>query len=82
MLLTLAFPTSLSPLQTVDAEQGESLRCKRDIDAQIRQSGYPREEIEKGLWPAVTEFVGAHPEWSIAERFTHNNGLTILARSA
>jgi hypothetical protein len=34
----------------------------------------------KGLWPAVEEFLAAHPEWKIEKRFTNNNGLTILAR--
>lgn len=31
-----------------------------------------------GLWTAVEEFVETHPEWYIAEKHTHNNGLTIL----
>ncbi len=34
----------------------------------------------KGLWPAVEEFIAAHKEWSIRERFTHYPGLTILER--
>jgi len=34
----------------------------------------------KGLWPAVEEFINEHPEWKIKERFTNNNGLTILER--
>ena len=33
-----------------------------------------------GLWPAVEEFLETNPEWIIAERFTNNNGLTILER--
>jgi sugar phosphate isomerase/epimerase len=32
----------------------------------------------KGLWPAIEEFLEEHPEWIIKERFTNNNGLTIL----
>jgi hypothetical protein len=35
-----------------------------------------------GLWAAVEEFLAAHPEWSVAERFANNNGLTILKRNA
>lgn len=34
----------------------------------------------KGLWLAVEEFLQQHPEWVIKERFTHNNGLTVLER--
>jgi len=33
-----------------------------------------------GLWGAVEEFLGRHPEWSLAERRTNNNGLTVLKR--
>lgn len=38
-------------------------------------------EGHKGLWPAVEEFLVKHPEWVIKERFTNNNGLTILQRN-
>lgn len=33
-----------------------------------------------GLWPAVEEFLAAHPEWTICERRANNNGLTVLKR--
>jgi hypothetical protein len=36
----------------------------------------------RGLWPAVEEFLAAHPEWTIYERRSNNNGLTVLERSA
>jgi len=39
-------------------------------------SGAPK----KGLWPAVEEFLNKNPHWIIKERFTNNNGLTILKR--
>jgi hypothetical protein len=38
------------------------------------------EEINRGVWPAIEEFLAAHPEWILKERFTNNNGLTILQR--
>lgn len=39
------------------------------------------EPIEKqGLWTAIEEFLGENPKWELLERFTHNNGLTILHR--
>jgi hypothetical protein len=34
----------------------------------------------RGIWPAIEEFMAANPHWVIAERFTNNNGLTILKR--
>ena len=34
----------------------------------------------KGLWLAVVEFLEENQEWEIKERFTNNNGLTILAK--
>ena len=36
----------------------------------------------RGIWPAVQEFLDTHPEWQLKERFTHNNGLTVLERVA
>jgi hypothetical protein len=35
---------------------------------------------EIGLWPAIEEFLEANPHWELHERFTNNNGLTILKR--
>ena len=65
---------------TVDAIYGETIRCGWDAKKQSQVSGFPIEEINKGLWPAIEEFVNNHPEWYIKERFTNNNGLTILAK--
>lgn len=65
---------------TVDEWYGESIRGNHDIAKQSRESGFPPDEIAKGLWPAITEFLCAHPEWKLEERFTNNNGLTILSR--
>ena len=33
-----------------------------------------------GIWPAIEEFLKGNPHWKIKERFTNNNGLTVLAR--
>lgn len=65
---------------TVDEINGETIRCGWDAVKQSKESGFPVEEINKGLWPAVTEFLESHPEWYLKERFINNNGLTILAR--
>lgn len=65
---------------TVDENYGETIRCGWDPVQQSKESGIPVEEITKGLWPAVEEFLNNNPEWYLKERFTNNNGLTILAR--
>lgn len=65
---------------TVDEWDGESIRNHWDPVAQSTQYGYPVEEITTGLWPAIDEFLKEHPEWSLEQRFTNNNGLTILKR--
>jgi hypothetical protein len=66
---------------TVDAELGESIRERMNIEQQARDSGYPIEEIKRGLWPAVTEFLLTHPEWCLIKRYTNCNGLTVLGRN-
>lgn len=65
---------------TVDEWYGESVRGNANAEEQSRATGFPVREIQKGLWPAVTEFLREHPEWNIVERFTNNNGLTVLMR--
>lgn len=44
--------------------------------------GNPRKEtnLPKGLIPAIDEFLYHNREWFILERFSNNNGLTILKR--
>jgi hypothetical protein len=65
---------------TVDEWHGETIRNGWDAVKQSRESGIPVDEIRKGLWPAVTEFLSAHPEWKIELRLKNNNGLTVLKR--
>jgi hypothetical protein len=65
---------------TVDAEFGESIRLKLNIDAQAKASGFTIDEISKGLWPAVEEFIGFNENWIIEKRYTNCNGLTVLKR--
>jgi hypothetical protein len=36
---------------------------------------------EKGIWPAIEEFIKDNSQWSILKRYTNNNGLTILQRN-
>ena len=65
---------------TSDEIYGETIRVGWDPVKQSKETGIPIEEITKGLWPAIEEFLVEHPEWKIKERFRNNNGLTILHR--
>jgi hypothetical protein len=65
---------------TVDEIYGETIRMGWNPEQQSRESGFPVKEITCGLWPAVEEFLAANPDWVLKERFTNNNGLTVLAR--
>jgi hypothetical protein len=35
---------------------------------------------EKGIWPAIQEFLEIDSRWVFKERFTNNNGLTIIEK--
>ena len=65
---------------TVDEFIGESIRMGFAVDKQSQETGYSRDEIIRGLWPAVEEFLNENKEWTLKERFINNNGLTILER--
>lgn len=65
---------------TVDGVYGETIRMGLNAKQQSKETGYPIEEINCGLWKAVEEFLANNPEWKLKERFTNNNGLTILER--
>jgi hypothetical protein len=65
---------------TVDEWLGETIRNHWNAEEQSRIYGIPVEEINKGLWPAVEEFLKEHPEWTLELRLTNNNGLTVLRR--
>jgi len=65
---------------TVDEWAGETIRLKWNPKQQSEDSGIPVHEITKGLWPAIREFLKEHPEWKLRERYSNNNGLTILER--
>jgi hypothetical protein len=65
---------------TVDDVFGETIRCCLNADEQSRITGFSIEEINRGLWPAVEEFLQDNKNWFIKERYTNNNGLTILER--
>lgn len=33
-----------------------------------------------GIWPAINQWMDAHPEWKIREQRYHNNGLLVLSK--
>jgi hypothetical protein len=65
----------------VDKWLGETIRRELDADSQSREFGIPVAEINRGLWPAVLEFLEEHPEWTLLEKYTNCNGLTVLTRN-
>ena len=65
---------------TCDEIDGETIRNNWNAEEQSILSGIPIDEINKGLWPAIEEFLETNTQWYIKERFTNNNGLTILAK--
>jgi hypothetical protein len=65
---------------TLDEVDGETIRSNWNPEQQSHETGIPVDEILKGLRPAVDEFLRDNPQWVLEERFTNNNGLTILKR--
>jgi hypothetical protein len=72
---------------TVDEIHGEIIRMFPNQEWHINEAqriskttNIPEEELLKGLWPAVEEFLDANPEWCLCKRYMNNNGLTILER--
>ena len=53
-----------------------------DHDYRGDYSEYPPEidRSKRGLWPAVTDFLAKHPEWSLLERRLNCHGFTVLKR--
>lgn len=66
---------------TVDEIYGETIRVGWNAEQQSRSSGFPVEEINCGLQKAIDEFLATNKEWSLHERYTNNNGLTILKKN-
>jgi hypothetical protein len=65
---------------TVDELAGESLRCGLNVQEQSINTGIPISEILQGLGKAVREFLENNTEWKLKEKFTNNNGLTVLEK--
>tara|TARA_B100001540_G_scaffold69824_1_gene62915 strand:+ start:5768 stop:6382 length:615 start_codon:yes stop_codon:yes gene_type:complete len=65
---------------TVDDYKGETIRMNWNAEKQSIESGIPINEINKGLIPAINEFLENNNNWKIKEKFDNNNGLTILEK--
>ena len=65
---------------TIDGYKGETIRFKQSAEEQSKKTGIPVDEINKGLVPAITEFLESNKNWKIRESFTNNNGLTVLEK--
>jgi hypothetical protein len=65
---------------TVDGIYGETIRGNHDAKIQSQISGIPIEEINKGLQPAINDFLKNNKKWILLEYFENNNGLTILKK--
>jgi hypothetical protein len=65
---------------TIDEWSGETIRCGWNAEEQSITSGIPVDEINKGLWPAIEEFLENNKEWVLEARYYNNNGLTILKK--
>lgn len=75
---------------TIDGVLGEAKRkggygnryySNNKMDELSSITNIPVNEILNGLWPAIEEFLVANPSWSLKERLTNNNGLTILEKN-
>lgn len=65
----------------VDAIEGEIVRNKWSTEKWENITGIPVDELRKGLYPAIDEFLVAHgSEWAIETVKTNNNGITVLRR--
>lgn len=62
----------------VDSIHGETIRLGWDAERQSKDTGFPVEEINRGLVPAIKDFLNTNPEWILFEHYDNNNGLTIL----
>jgi len=64
----------------IDGILGETIRNKWNALEQSKKSGFNIDEINKGLKPAIDEFLANNKNWKLKQEFTNNNGLTILEK--
>ena len=64
----------------VDGIYGETLRVGLDANKQSAESGFPIDEITRGLQPAIDEFLENNRDWILIDVYENNNGLSVLKR--
>jgi hypothetical protein len=65
---------------TLDEVYGETIRNSWNPHLQSLETGIPVSEITCGLGKAVDEFLEKNHNWKLKQKFTNNNGLTVLER--
>lgn len=65
---------------TIDEMVGENIRMNWNIKELQQKSGFTEEELTTGLKRAIDEFLFENTNWKLKEKFTNNNGLTILEK--
>ena len=68
---------------TIDEYTSEAIRAnlsEEQIHKLSIESNLSVDEIKMGLWPAIEDFLKNNSDWVLHERFTNNNGLTILKK--
>jgi hypothetical protein len=65
-----------------DGDTSEMVRLYYDhnYDTMLEELQCTPKDLCRGLKPAITDFLSAHPEWSVCEDAKNQNGLVILAR--
>lgn len=65
---------------TIDEVDGETIRNNWNVNEQSIKYNMPVEEINRGIGPAIDEFLQANTQWSLLLKLENNNGLTILEK--
>ena len=65
---------------TVDEIYGECIRSRLNAETLSLTTGLPVEEINRGLQPAIDEFLICNSNWILYKKYTNNNGLTVLKK--
>ena len=70
---------------TIDEFKSEIIRTKArwrkpNYKKIMKDSNFTKYELETGLMPAIESFLQNNVNWKIKERFSNNNGLTVLEK--
>ena len=67
----------------IDGIEGETIRyggLYNNLDGLVSRTNIPKDEILKGLLPAIDEFLNSNTDWVMHKQYKNNNGLTILKK--